>query len=213
MTGRMAWHRLAVVTIAAMLAGCVAQQVRPTLPPELVAAAEARQLARETALRRSTQWSLAGRIAVSTGDKGGSGRIDWVQDGAHYEVALSAPVTRQSWRMTADARGARLEGLDGGPREGPDAALLLREATGWEIPITALTDWVRGLRAEALGAAAAQYDIDGRLAQLEQGGWTIRFAWPEATAADAALPTRLDAQRGAAKVRLIIDQWDRDRAR
>lgn len=212
MTGRLAWPRLVVASLIVTLAGCAAPQVRPTLPPEQVAAAEARQLARESALRQDTQWSLAGRIAVSTGAKGGSGRIDWLQDGANYQVALSAPVTRQSWRMTGDADGARLEGLDGGPREGADAALLLREATGWEIPVTALTDWVRGLRAVALGTAVTQYDIDGRLAQLEQGGWTIRFGWPEVPGADAALPVRLDAQRGQAKMRLIIDQWDHARA-
>lgn len=210
MTGRLA-RRLFVASVIAMLAGCVAPQVRPTLPPEQVAAAEARQLERESTLRQDAQWSLAGRIAVSTGAKGGSGRIDWLQDGVNYEVALSAPVTRQSWRMTGDGHGARLEGLGGGPREGSDAALLLREATGWEIPVTALADWVRGLRSEALGPALARYGSDGRLAQLEQGGWMIRFGWSEVAGADAALPVRLDAQRGQAKVRLIIDQWDRGR--
>jgi len=195
-----------------LLAACVAPSVRPELPPDQVAAAEARQLARESALRPLDQWSLAGRLAVSTGSKGGSGRIDWNQDGPRFEVALSAPVTRQSWRLTGDAAGARLEGLDGGPREGPDAVQLLREATGWEIPVTALADWVRGLRSQALGPADARYGVDGRLAKLEQGGWTIHYVWPSsaADAAAAELPTRLDAQRDEARVRLIVDQWDRN---
>ncbi|HEV8694359.1 MAG TPA: lipoprotein insertase outer membrane protein LolB [Lysobacter sp.] len=197
----------AMMTIA--LTACVTRPVRTVLP-ELSAAqraeAEATQKARETKLRAQSGWSLSGRIAVSTGSKGGSGRIDWSQQGANYEVALSAPVTRQSWKLSGNTTWARLEGLEGGPREGADAAQLLHETTGWDIPVIALADWVRGVRSEALGTAAVRYGADHRLAQLEQGGWIINYAWPEGGAIDA-LPLRLDAARNGAKVRLLIDEW------
>jgi len=198
---------LIVAALAALLAACVARPLRPGLPPEQVAAAEAQQIAREQRLRLQPEWSLVGRIAVSNQGNGGSGRIEWRQAGPRFEVALSAPVTRQSWRLRGDATAARLEGLDGGPRVGPDAHLLLLEATGWDIPVTALGDWVRGLRASGLGAAAIVYDADGRPARIEQGGWSIDYIWPE-QGGPGALPARLDARRGDARVRLIVDQWD-----
>jgi outer membrane lipoprotein LolB len=198
--------------MAACLAACTSQPVRTGLPPVLHEAAEAAQVAREAALQADPEWTLAGRIAVSTGRDGGSGRIDWRQDGARYEVSLSAPVTRQSWRLRGDAGGAVLEGLEGGPRFGADAAAVLYEATGWDIPILALADWVRGARSDALEPARVEFDADGRLARIEQGGWTIDYRWPEAAAGghDAlpVLPVRLDARRGEAKVRLIIDEWN-----
>lgn len=205
-----------VVTLAALVAACAARPLRPELPPEQVAAAEAQQLARERRLRLQSDWSLVGRIAVSNDGNGGSGRLEWRQTGTRFEVALSAPVTRQSWRLTGDAGEARLEGLDGGPRRGPDARRLLLEATGWDIPVTALADWVRGARAAGPGPVAITYGAGGRPTLIEQGGWRIAYEWPDDASAPLeetdALPTRLDARRGEARVRLIIDQWVRDGA-
>jgi outer membrane lipoprotein LolB len=205
---------LLAIAAALLLTACVAQPVRTALPPAESAAAEALQLAREQRLRQQPSWSLQGRIAVSNGRNGGSGRIDWTQDDRRFDVSLSAPVTRQSWRLVGDTDMARLEGLDGGTRDGPDAAVLLRDATGWEIPVTALADWVRGVRAQGAGVALATYGLDGRLLRLEQGGWSIDYHWPLPGPVDAAgvgapptLPIRLDARRGEASVRLIVDQW------
>lgn len=184
------------------LAGCATP--RGSGPAVAPAEAQARQAAREQALAPQTRWGLEGRIAVSTGDQGGSGRIEWRQNGPRYEVALSAPVTRQGWRLAAGPDGARLEGLEGGPRTGPDAAAVLREATRWDIPLDALPHWLRGLPTRP-AAARLGFAADGRLARIEEGGWTIDYAWPADPA--ASLPSRIDARRDAARVRLAIDRW------
>ena len=201
-----------VVALPVLLAACAGRPVRPSLPPEQVAAAELRQLAREQRLRQQPAWSLLGRIAVSTDGNGGSGRIEWQQQGARYEVGLSAPVTRQSWRLIGDAAQARLEGLEGGTRHGPDPRQLLVAATGWDIPVVALADWVRGLRSSKLDPALIVYGADGRPSRIVQGGWQVDYLWPAAGSEDDAgvLPTRVDAQQGGARVRLIVDQWSGD---
>ena len=126
---------IALALGALALGACAVQGVRPVAPGLPAAEAEARQAARESALARQPQWTLQGRVAISSGGKGGSGRIDWQQDGTRYQVALSAPVTRQSWRLTGGEGSARLEGVDGGPRTGPDAVSLLHDATGWTVPV------------------------------------------------------------------------------
>lgn len=196
-----------IAACAAWLAGCVAHPARETLPP-ITGAPEKHQAQREALLAKQAQWSLQGRVALSNGRDGGSGRIDWSQDGAGYEVSLSAPVTRQSWRLSGDGQVARLEGLEGGAREGVDPGALLREATRWEIPVTALSSWVRGARAgNGHGPAVAQYGADGRLARIDQGGWTIEYSGWQPGEAGAELPNRLNARRGEASVRLVIDDW------
>lgn len=197
---------IAVATLAVVLAACAGRPIRPGLTPEQAAMAETSQVAREAQLRLQPEWALVGRIAVSGAGNGGSGRIEWRQDGDRFEVALSAPVTRQSWRLHGDPGGAHLEGLEGGPRSGADARLLLLEATGWDIPVTALAEWVRGLRAADLGPAPIRYGSDGRPEVIEQGGWSIGYEWPTA-ASPNGLPSRLDARREGARVRLIIDEW------
>ncbi|GAA4870824.1 lipoprotein insertase outer membrane protein LolB [Luteimonas vadosa] len=204
---------LAVACVASLPA-CVPRPVRAPiadLPQGQRAEAEQAQVAREAALAGQARWTLQGRAAISRGDKGGSGRIDWRQEGQSYRLALSAPVTRQSWRLVGDASHARIEGLDGGPREGADASQLLLEATGLEIPVAALASWARGARADEdrFGPARLHFDAERRLARLVQGGWTIDYlAWQGGQGAIPSLPTRLDAARGDARVRLIVDAWN-----
>src|SRR5690606_16033097 len=130
-----------------------------------------------------------GRASITRAGQGGSGRIEWQQDGAGFEVALAAPVTRQGWRLAVDASGARLEGLEGGTRTGPDGQELLFEATGLDVPVAALGAWLRGLPADAAmhGPARVEFGADLLPARLQQGGWTIEFrSWrPETGGAPA----------------------------
>ena len=200
---------IGVLALAALLAGCVAAPVRAPLPPEQRAAALAAQEAREATLAAHPQWSLEGRVALTNQGRGGSGAIHWRQQGDGFEVSLSAPITRQSWRLSGGADGlARLEGLDGGTRVGADPARLLREATGWEIPVQALADWVRGARHRDGGPARLAFGADGWPAQLEQDGWTLAFdRWSRPEGSPVALPGRIEAVRGDARVRLVVDQW------
>jgi len=201
------WRSAALALFALALGGCV-QAVRPVAPALPAADAEARQATRDAALAAHPQWSLQGRVAVSTAGRGGSGRIDWKQDGPQYQVALSAPVTRQSWRLSGGTGEARLEGLDGGPRTSGDAAALLRGATGWDIPVDSLGAWARGTRAVAGGPAEVEYGADGQLATLRQAGWTLRYAdWQPQAGLGLMLPHRLEATRGDARVRLVVDAW------
>lgn len=215
MSGHVFRRTLWSVVALCALAGCATRPVAPALPDLTGAArtqAEASQRAREQALAGHAQWSFSGKIAVSVGSKGGSGGIEWNQDGTGYEAALSAPVTRQSWRLIGDTHGgvARLEGLEGGPREGEFAEDLLEHATGWRIPVNQMPDWVRGIAMPLSGAAPqAAYGADGRLRSLEQLGWKVEYQeWMPAEGARPELPRRIVARNGQATVRLIVYEWD-----
>lgn len=184
--------------LAMVLSACAPVATRPPV----VADADA-QARREQALASTANWSFSGRVAVSQAGEGGSARIDWSQRGADFEIRLAAPVTRQSWTLSRRGGRARLEGLDGGPREGSDAEALLRDATGWQLPVDTLAAWVRGARAGA-GATLAT-DPQGRPALIGEQGWTVEYrAWDAGT---PALPLRVFARKAPASVRLVIDRW------
>ena len=206
---------VAALCVTLLLAGCATRPPSAAAPPVLVdaqaiAAAAQDQATRAEWLLARPQWSFEGRVAISNAGKGGSGRIDWRQQGPGYEVALSAPVTRQSWRLVGDSDtgSGRLEGLEGGVREGSDAEALLRGATGWEIPVNALSAWARGLPASGFPLDAISYSVEGRLQAIEQAGWRIEYTqWSDPRDGQPSLPRRIEARRDLAAVRLIVDGW------
>lgn len=195
---------------ATLLAAC-ATSTRQLDLPAVAGDPASHQQQRATALATVADWSAAGRVALSNGkNDGGSGRLDWQQQGSGYQVSLSAPITRQSWRLSGQPGQALLEGLEGGPRQGPDARALLLEATRWDIPVDALTAWLRGIRADesVFGAAEVSFGDDRRVSRIVQDGWTIDYGgWQEATGFPVELPQRLTATRGESRVRLVVDSW------
>src|SRR5690606_5916606 len=178
--GRMRAPRLAAAAVCLALAGCVSVPDRDgpaigDLPATAEAAAMAAQQAREQRVLALPVLAFTGRVALSNGRKGGTGRIEWHQSGDRYEVTLSAPVSRQSWRLTGDAASATIDGIQGGPRSDTDVERLLRDATGLDIPAGALAAWAGGARADeaVFGTARLAFTAAGRLAGSAQDGWTI----------------------------------------
>lgn len=213
-------QRTCVAVMCLALAACQSLPPAPAPPNELAgnaqvqAATQAQQariaaLGLENAACAMPAWVMTGRVALSNGKDGGSGRIEWTQGAGHTHVTLSAPVTRQSWTLTADADGVTLEGVAGGPRHGEDAGQLLRESTGWEIPVAALGCWLRGAPAgPAMGEARSVFGIDQRLLRIEQGGWLIDYTnWQRDSASGVELPTRINAEQVPNRVRLVVDRW------
>ena len=191
---------LAILVVA--LAACASGPSREALPP-IAGTPVAHQAHRESALAARPAWAMSGRLAISNGKDGGSGRIEWRQDGPRFDVTLSAPVTRQSWRVTGGDGQAMLEGLEGGTRTGPDAGALVFEATRWRIPVDALVRWLRGSGSDE---AALAFAADGRLQRLTDAGWVVDYAdWRDVGGVE--LPGRIEARQGDARVRLVVDDW------
>lgn len=191
--------RLLLCGLLVLLGGCATAPLRGPDAALLAAQAE-----REAELSVRDHWRLTGRVAVSGEGDGGSGRIDWLQRGDVYIIELSAPVSRQSWRLSVDAAGARLEGLEQGPLLGSDAERLLHEATGWHLPLQLLRAWVRGARAQ--GPAELHFNEAGLPARLSQHGWEIDYrSWDDS--ASPALPVRIFAESEGRRVRLVVDRW------
>jgi outer membrane lipoprotein LolB len=199
---RLPLTRAALATLVlALLAGCAGQPPRRDAAPQELAV----QAEREARLADRDRWTLHGRIAVSGGGDGGSGQLLWTQTGDDTVFEMRAPVSRQTWRLSASPGVVRLDGLDGGARHGDDAETLLRSELGWNLPLSSLASWVRGMRGD--GPARVQFDADGLPALIEQHGWRIEYrAWDRST--DPALPSRVFASRGDQRVRLAVSGWD-----
>lgn len=190
----------ALVLIALLLAvtACTGPARRVEHEPGIAA-----QEHRERALEAHDEWSLTGRLAVSDGRDGGSGRIEWRQQGERFTIDIRAPVSRRTWRLSGSPGRAALEGLDGGPRYGADAESLLRREVGWSVPFEDLKAWARGLR--GTGRAEVDFDPAALPRQIRQRGWTVEYrGW---NGAEPPLPTRVFATNGPRRVRLVVERW------
>ena len=200
MMRRMAWIAMVAVAVSA----CAGRAPREALPA-IEGTPDAHQDARIVAIGALPAWSMSGRVAVTSGKDGGSGRIEWKQEGERYDVSLSAPITRQSWRVTGGEGEALLEGLSGGPRTGPDAGELVFEATRWRIPVDALSDW---LMATTHFNGRTHYGADGRVDRIDEDGWVVTYSeWATPEGVGIELPGRIEATQGEARVRLVVDRW------
>lgn len=207
---------LAGPVLTLLLGGC-ASLAPPLLRPVDQAAADAAQRERMQALGlaggdcAAPGWTMAGRVALSNGRQGGSGRIEWIQGAGNTHLQLSAPVTRQSWVLDVAANGdATLEGVADAPLRDTDATRLLREATGWDIPVSALGCWLRAVVADTGRFGPARIDHDAELLphRIEQGGWVIEYSgWQPDPFSRLPMPARIEARRGTDRVRLIMDRW------
>ena len=184
------------------LAGCVPKPLvrHPASAPLLAA-----QDLRERKLAGVDHWTMQGRLGVSDGKDGGSGSLEWTRNGDRYSFVLRAPITGKSFRLSGGLNGATLEGLDGGPLQGPDAQALMRRALGWEVPLADLQAWVLGLRASGSSAQLA-FGADGLPSLLQQDGWSVAYRrWD--TSRQPALPTAVFASKPPYKVRLSVESW------
>lgn len=183
-----------------LLAGCAQVQVTPD------ADKAARWQHHAAAVRQWQAWELQGRVALKMGDEGWHARLLWRQFPDHYQLQLSGPF----------GQGAvQLEGRPGQVvfRQGrrlvmaADAESLLRQELGWELPVTGLRHWVLGIPHRA-PQAQLSWDAEGRLAGLQEAGWTLQYQRYEHLAG-ISLPTKLRLERAEVQVRLVVDDWRR----
>lgn len=190
--------RGALLAAVLWLAGCAAPLHRPdALDLE-------GQLAREALLAGQQAWQLSGRLAVAHGDDGGSGTLQWQQEGDSYRFQLNAPVTGKVWLLHGGADHAVLEGVRNRPLTDSDPRRLLARELGWTVPLPALVYWVRGARAP--GPAEISLGSSGLPGLIEQDGWSIRYLDYDLTTTPP-LPRRIFAEKGADRVRLVVREW------
>jgi len=185
-----------------LLAGCATQRVEAPVSAEPAAARAERLLG-------LAQWEARGRVAFKSADKGGQGSLQWLQTGSAARIRLSGPFGAGAYeinwipgQITVYSGGAEaaLEYL------GPDAAeRFLAEEVGWSFPVSSVRYWLLGL-ADPATPAAEQADAQGRLRELQQSGWVVRYE-DYAQGAATWLPHKLVIEREDVRVRFVIDKW------
>lgn len=195
--------RHAVVIVACLgLAACASTGNRAAKSIDGDAALEARAVR----LAELPRWTLTGRIAVSDGREGGSGRIEWAQDRGTFDIGVRAPVAGGSWRLSGDPGLSRLDGVGEHPLLGDRAATLLERELGWHLPLDEVRAWIRGVPLDD-SHALVDPDADGLPRSIVEAGWRVEYrAWMDA-GESLQMPRRLVARKAPYEVRIAVDRW------
>jgi outer membrane lipoprotein LolB len=183
----------------ALLAGCTGLAERePT---------SAGWKAHSAQLAELQRWTANGKLALRTADASDSASMVWQQHDRDTHLQLSGPLGMGATTIESDGqqldirRGDEQQTLD---ISTPDAIML---NTGWDLPLHALTYWLKGLPAPDTDIQKLDLNPQTQVLQsLQQDGWDIRFE-SYGKFQSYILPTRLRIERGATLVKVVIAQW------
>jgi outer membrane lipoprotein LolB len=150
------------------------------------------------------EFEFSGRIAVNYRDDAGSGNIAWRHGAQSDEMLLTTPFGQGIARIARTGSEVVLTTQNGREFRAADAETLTDQVLGFRLPLIGLADWVRGRAAPhpAPGPTAERRDANGRLLELEQSGWKIRYL----DYVDA-LPSRLTLTYPGLELRIAVSEW------
>jgi outer membrane lipoprotein LolB len=188
---------------ALLLSGCATQA--PVKPPSARIAQLWQQHA--SAVRAQDDWILNARIAASTEDDGWSGKLYWQQGRDDFHISFNAPSGQGGLRLDGRPQHVEMLTSDGERHVASDAESLLQQTLGWELPLSSLRYWVRGIPVPASDEMPVlAFDESGRLTRLRQSDWAVEY--PAYRPVDGLmLPRKVFLENAEFSVRLVIDRW------
>ncbi len=183
------------IPVLLLLAACATVSEQPELDRDQ----------RSTYLLGREVWSVSGRIFVRSNGEGGQGSMQLKVDPSGYLLTLSGPFGQGSWRLRVSAESAVLENSEFGRHQGRSARELLQEHLGWDLPVTEMLDWIRGL--DRRQASSTERDERGLPKRLHQDGWEVSYAaWQMGDV--VLMPRKIRAQQGESLIKLVLRRWE-----
>ncbi|MDW8469480.1 MAG: lipoprotein insertase outer membrane protein LolB [Burkholderiales bacterium] len=175
-------HAARRVALAAVcvLAGCAAPGLAPDSAP--------------------AEFELTARFAVWYRGEAASGSVAWRWAERAEELRIGSTLGQGIAHIRREGAEFVLTTAESRQYRATDAEGLTEQALGFRLPLTGLADWVRARPAP--GPSRARLDAEGRLAQLEQSGWTIDYLEYA-----GARPVRLRLAYPGIELRLAIGEW------
>ena len=153
-------------------------------------------------------WRLVGRIGLQRGSKGFSAGFRWRQVGREYEIWVTAPLNRGTYRLEGNEQRAELRLPSGETFSATQPEALMLQHLGWFIPLNGTHYWIRGIPDPAIPTSQENLDRLGRWTDFQQDLWRVNI-FEYMSLGELDLPGRLSFVRDDLKVRIVIKQWER----
>ena len=194
---------------AALLAGCgtlpdLIPSERDTTERDTTWQAHARELSR---LRH---WSMLGTLAVRSDGDASRVTMRWRQTHDSYLVRFMGPLGVGLFEVEGTATEVEARFPSGRRASAASPEALLEQEIGWSVPLQGLRYWIIGAPAPDRAASKMEFDDYGRLAHLEQAGWTVVYErYGELD--DLALPERIRFSSESIEATVVVRRWKAER--
>ncbi len=152
----------------------------------------------------SDNWTLSGKIGITTPEESVAGFIRWQQLQDNFDIYVTGPLGQGSTRIQGNPSKATI--TQGGKiSEGLDPQKLIFDQLGWFFPLENLPFWLQGKQAPFSPATTAMED--GKLSQIKQDMWTVDY---QRYHAYYNLPERIKIRQGQWKFLIVVKNWTQD---
>ncbi len=162
-------------------------------------------LSQQHQIKAISAWTVRGRIAVQMAQKGGSASLFWQQKDQNYAIELFGPLGAGAVYLNGTPGQIILTDSKGEHLQATTPEILLRHELGWNLPVSNLKYWIRGVPVQNQ-AHATQFNDQGLLSQLQQDGWTINYL-TYSSVKNLNLPQQIMLEGQGLVVKIIIDSW------
>ena len=162
---------------------------------------------RKLELSEIKDWYLTGRVAIINGDESWHLTMEWQRHDDKYILDLSGPFGAGHAQLTGAANGVILVDADKNYFYSDSPDRLLEEVTGVKMPVKSLLYWMRGIPNWNIEKQTERLDAFGRLQQLRQDGWRIRFK-RYIDVDKHELPQKIFIDGHDLKVKIFVDDWN-----
>ena len=190
---------------AVPISGC--ETLRELLPIEDAATeVDSTWQAHARALSRFRNWFMLGTLAVRSGGDASRVTILWRQSSDSYRVRFMGPLGVGLFEIEGSDTEVEARFPNGRRASAASLESLLEQEIGWSVPLRGLRYWLVGAPAPDGTASIMEHDDHGRLAHLEQAGWTVvyeRYGGLD----DLALPERIRFRNETVDATLVVRRW------
>ncbi len=197
---------LALGFVTSLLSGCA---TTPPAAPGAAPASPGLEAAWDTHQQKvrslNNHWKCSGRAAIRDGNQGGTISLDWRQNGDMFHVRLTAPLNQGAVDLLGTPQQMLIADSEGNRQLTATPEQTLKRITGWDLPLSALSDWLVGLPHDE--QARKTLDRHGRLATMQDHGWTLQFDRYRYVDQRVFLPGLIDITRDGLHVKVLISDW------
>ncbi len=163
----------------------------------------------QTRDRLPKNWTLSGRISLTTEQENWYAKFIWIQKNQDYQLSFTGPLGATELQISLRGQKVTIK-TPSGERSGYDLEQMLSQETGLDLPISSLRYWLQAYP-NPNAPAKITHNKHQQITAIEQSQWHIQYPkriWvKQQSGALLSLPKKIVAKGQDTKIKLIISRW------